>query len=52
MHATLGSWNHVGDFLFFLDDDSHPAPDWLDSLLKGFNDPHVGDISEPAYLDL
>jgi glycosyltransferase involved in cell wall biosynthesis len=40
-----------GEILCFLDDDSPPDPEWLNNLLKGFNDPEVGCVGGPSYLD-
>ena len=40
-----------GEILCFLDDDSPPASDWLDTLLEQFNDPQVGCAGGPSILD-
>lgn len=38
----------AGEFLAFLDDDAYPAPGWLESALKAFEDPAVGAVGGPA----
>lgn len=40
-HAT-------GEILAFLDDDAYPERGWLDSALKGFEDPEVAAVGGPA----
>lgn len=40
-----------GEIVCFLDDDSPPAPEWLDALLKPFSDPQVGCAGGPSILD-
>lgn len=40
-----------GEIICFLDDDSPPMPDWLDNLLKVFNNPNVGCAGGPSIPD-
>jgi len=40
-----------GEIMCFLDDDSPPASDWLNTLLEPFNDPQVGCAGGPSILD-
>ncbi len=41
----------LGEIICFLDDDTVPSPDWLNSVLNGFTDPLVGCVGGPAILD-
>lgn len=40
-----------GEIVCFLDDDSPPAPEWLNLLLKPFNNPTVGCVGGPSIPD-
>jgi glucosyl-dolichyl phosphate glucuronosyltransferase len=40
-----------GEIICFLDDDSPPAPEWLNCILEPFTDPQVGCVGGPSILD-
>ncbi|MDD5705579.1 MAG: glycosyltransferase [Kiritimatiellae bacterium] len=42
----------TGDVIAFLDDDAHPAPQWLEQALKYFSQPDVAAVGGPAVTPL
>jgi glycosyltransferase involved in cell wall biosynthesis/GT2 family glycosyltransferase len=44
MSRNIGIGLAAGDVVAFLDDDAIPEPDWLDELVRGYEDPGVGAV--------
>jgi GT2 family glycosyltransferase len=48
MSRNLGLGEVSGDVIAFVDDDAYAAPDWLEQLLKPYEDPAVGGVGGRA----